>query len=57
MILISRVVDLRHSRAGEMLALLQHNKPVNQSAALNERNYGAWQGLNKADVAKQYGEA
>lgn len=34
----------------------QTNLPVSRSAALNERNYGLLQGLNKADVARQYGE-
>ncbi|MBC6988672.1 2,3-bisphosphoglycerate-dependent phosphoglycerate mutase [Hymenobacter sp. BT491] len=29
--------------------------PVIRSAALNERNYGLLQGLNKAEVAKKYG--
>jgi 2,3-bisphosphoglycerate-dependent phosphoglycerate mutase len=28
---------------------------IEKSAALNERNYGALQGLNKAEVEKQYG--
>ncbi|MGI9133769.1 MAG: 2,3-bisphosphoglycerate-dependent phosphoglycerate mutase, partial [Rhodoferax sp.] len=31
--------------------------PVQHSWRLNERHYGALQGLNKADMAKQYGEA
>ena len=30
--------------------------PVHKSWMLNERHYGALQGLNKADTAKQYGE-
>jgi len=30
--------------------------PVTRDPALNERNYGRLQGLNKADVAAQYGE-
>jgi 2,3-bisphosphoglycerate-dependent phosphoglycerate mutase len=30
--------------------------PVTRDKALNERNYGRLQGLNKADVARQYGE-
>ncbi len=30
--------------------------PVIRDKALNERNYGRLQGLNKADVAKQYGD-
>jgi 2,3-bisphosphoglycerate-dependent phosphoglycerate mutase len=31
--------------------------PVNRSWRLNERHYGALQGLNKAETAKKYGEA
>lgn len=31
--------------------------PVRNSWRLNERHYGALQGLNKADMAKQYGDA
>ena len=31
--------------------------PVEHSWRLNERHYGALQGLNKADMAKQYGDA
>jgi len=31
--------------------------PVFKNAALNERNYGDLQGLNKADTIKKYGEA
>lgn len=34
----------------------QKNIPVERSQALNERHYGALQGLNKAEVGKQYGE-
>ena len=33
----------------------QTNLSVTKSAALNERNYGDLQGLNKDDVARQYG--
>ncbi|HUZ60396.1 MAG TPA: 2,3-diphosphoglycerate-dependent phosphoglycerate mutase [Hanamia sp.] len=32
------------------------NIPVVENAALNERNYGDLQGLNKAEVAKKYGD-
>jgi 2,3-bisphosphoglycerate-dependent phosphoglycerate mutase len=32
------------------------NIPVIQSEALNERNYGELQGLNKSDTAKKYGD-
>lgn len=31
--------------------------PIIRDAALNERHYGALQGLNKAETAKKYGEA
>lgn len=31
--------------------------PVHHRRRLNERHYGALQGLNKADMAKQYGDA
>ena len=34
----------------------QPTVPVEADQALNERHYGALQGLNKAEVAKQYGE-
>ena len=49
-------------RAIRTLALIeeqtgQTNLPTAQSAALNERNYGSLQGLNKADMVKQYGAA
>ena len=30
--------------------------PVTKNAALNERNYGELQGLNKAEMAKKYGD-
>jgi len=30
--------------------------PVERDKALNERHYGALQGLNKADIGRQYGE-
>ena len=30
--------------------------PIEYDQALNERHYGALQGLNKADIGKQYGE-
>jgi 2,3-bisphosphoglycerate-dependent phosphoglycerate mutase len=49
------------NRAIETLELvLQHAGqpacPVTRDPALNERNYGRLQGLNKAEVAKEYGE-
>jgi 2,3-bisphosphoglycerate-dependent phosphoglycerate mutase len=34
----------------------QKNLPIERDKALNERHYGALQGLNKADIGKQYGE-
>ena len=34
----------------------QPHVPVESHRALNERHYGALQGLNKADTAKRYGE-
>src|ERR1700743_1467643 len=35
----------------------QPQLPVTHNRALNERNYGDLQGLNKKEVAKQYGDA
>ena len=48
-------------RAMETLSLILAEStypapPVIRDKALNERNYGRLQGLNKAEVAKQYGE-
>jgi len=34
----------------------QKNLPLERDKALNERHYGALQGLNKADIGKQYGD-
>jgi 2,3-bisphosphoglycerate-dependent phosphoglycerate mutase len=34
----------------------QTNLPIERDKALNERHYGALQGLNKAEIGKQYGE-
>ena len=34
----------------------QNHCPVTRDRALNERNYGRLQGLNKAEVAREYGE-
>ena len=34
----------------------QRNVPIERDQALNERHYGALQGLNKAETAKKYGE-
>ncbi|MFV8326467.1 2,3-bisphosphoglycerate-dependent phosphoglycerate mutase [Flavobacterium sp. ZS1P14] len=48
-------------RAGESLRIIletmqQTHIPVIKNEALNERMYGSLQGLNKAEVAKKYGE-
>jgi 2,3-bisphosphoglycerate-dependent phosphoglycerate mutase len=48
-------------RAIETLELIlsrtgQTDCPISRDWALNERNYGRLQGLNKADVTRQYGE-
>ena len=49
------------ARAIETLTLIlertgQTDCPVSRDHALNERNYGRLQGLNKAEVAQQYGK-
>jgi len=49
-------------RAQETLAVVletigQIQMPIEREQALNERHYGALQGLSKADMAKKYGEA
>ena len=49
-------------RAIETLELIllkadQTDCPITRDRALNERNYGQLQGLNKAQVAREYGEA
>jgi 2,3-bisphosphoglycerate-dependent phosphoglycerate mutase len=48
-------------RAEETLDIIleeiqQEGIPVTRNKALNERNYGDLQGLNKTDIAKKYGE-
>ncbi|MCP3098909.1 2,3-diphosphoglycerate-dependent phosphoglycerate mutase [Myxococcus sp. K15C18031901] len=49
------------TRAQETLAIildtLGQHPPVIRDAALNERHYGDLQGLNKADAAREFGEA
>ena len=56
---INRAYTSVLKRAIHTLTLIEEEMgthlPVEKSAALNERNYGALQGLNKDDVAKQYG--
>ena len=49
-------------RAQETLRIVlqvigQPDLPIDADDALNERHYGALQGLNKAETAKQYGDA
>lgn len=49
-------------RAQETLTIVlqvigQPHVPIERDQALNERHYGALQGLNKAETAKRYGEA
>ena len=49
------------TRAQETLRIVlevigQTSLPIERDQALNERHYGALQGLNKADMAKKYGE-
>lgn len=39
-----------------ILKELNQNIPINYSWKLNERHYGALQGLNKSEVAEKYGE-
>jgi 2,3-bisphosphoglycerate-dependent phosphoglycerate mutase len=48
-------------RANDTLSIVlriigQENIPIEYDKALNERHYGALQGLNKADIGRQYGE-
>ncbi len=57
----NRAVTSALQRAQETLRIVmeeigQPHIPVEQDKALNERHYGALQGLNKAEVAKQYGD-
>jgi 2,3-bisphosphoglycerate-dependent phosphoglycerate mutase len=51
--LLQRAIDT-------MILILQEtghtDLPVTRDRALNERNYGQLQGLNKAEVARQYGD-
>ena len=49
------------SRAIETLSLILETSghpdlPISRDKALNERNYGDLQGLNKSDIAKKYGD-
>ena len=40
-----------------VLGVLGQTVPIDRDQALNERHYGALQGLNKAETAKKYGDA
>ena len=58
---IDRAFTSSLQRAQETLKIVlemlgQPAVPIERSPALNERHYGALQGLNKAETAKQYGE-
>lgn len=58
---IDRAFTSALSRAQETLQIVldavgQPDVPVERDQALNERHYGALQGLNKAETAKQYGD-
>lgn len=49
------------SRAIETMSLILETSghpdlPISRDKALNERNYGDLQGLNKSDIAKKYGD-
>ena len=51
---LKRAIDTLHI----ILDMKKENHiPVIENSALNERNYGDLQGLNKADIAKKYGDA
>jgi len=50
---LQRAIDTMHL-IGETAGY--PNLPVTRTPALNERNYGRLQGLNKAEIAKQYGD-
>src|SRR5579872_751973 len=51
--ILQRAIDTMHIL---LEAARQPQLPVTRSHALNERNYGRLQGLNKKAVAEQYGE-
>jgi 2,3-bisphosphoglycerate-dependent phosphoglycerate mutase len=58
---IDRAFTSALSRAQETLRIVletigQPNVPVESDPALNERHYGALQGLNKAEMATRFGE-
>ena len=62
-----RLLNFSHAFTSELIRaietlrlILEHAEqphcPVSRNQALNERNYGQLQGLNKAEVAKEYGD-
>ena len=58
---IDRAFTSNLTRAQQTLQIVletvgQSNAPVVKDQALNERHYGALQGLNKAETAKKYGD-
>ncbi len=58
---ITRAFTSALQRAQETLRIVletlgQSKVPIERDQALNERHYGALQGLNKAETAKQYGD-
>jgi 2,3-bisphosphoglycerate-dependent phosphoglycerate mutase len=53
---ISRLSRSRQTLEGIMEGSGQKNFPITADSALNERHYGDLQGLNKAEMVKQYGE-
>ena len=60
-LIIDRAFTSALRRAQDTLRLIleglgQPDVPVETSAALNERHYGALQGLNKSETAARYGE-
>lgn len=52
----SSLIRAQHTLALILEQLNEQNIPVTKSYLLNERHYGALQGLNKAETAKQYGD-
>ena len=59
---VDRAFTSALTRAQETLRIVldvigQSSVPIEADQALNERHYGALQGLNKAETAKRYGEA
>ena len=53
----SALIRAQETLAIVLQALGQTGIPIERDQALNERHYGALQGLNKAETAKKYGDA